>query len=189
MTNEKIRDQIANYHPFNEQEEHDQQELLWQIDHVQDLLTRNNRNAHFTASAWIVSPDRQKVLMAYHNIYQSFAWLGGHVDGDPDFKHVISKEITEESGLEDFKFVSDDIFSLEILTVDGHIKRGEYVSSHLHLNVTYLIEADPALPIRIKPDENSAIAWIDLKDLPNKINEPWFYKWIYQKLIQKAAEF
>ena len=28
------------------------------------------------------------------------------------------------------KFLSDNIFSLEVLTVDGHEKRGEYVSSH-----------------------------------------------------------
>lgn len=186
---EEIRAAIEKYQPFNEQEEQDKSEMLWQIDHVKDLLTRKNRNAHFTVSAWIVSPDRKQVLMAYHNIYQSFAWLGGHADGDADFKHVISKEIQEESGLTDFKFVSDDIFSLEILTVDGHIKRGSYVSSHLHLNVTYLIEADPELPIRIKPDENSAIAWIPVDELKNKVNEVWFYNWIYQKLIDKTKQF
>ena len=39
------------------------------------------------------------------------------------------------------------IYSLEILSVDGHEKWGRYVSSHLHLNVTYLLEADPAAPI------------------------------------------
>ena len=39
--------------------------------------------------------------------------------------------------------------SLEILTVDGHEKRGVYVPSHLHLNVTYLLEADEAEVLRI----------------------------------------
>ena len=68
--------------------------------------------------------------MAYHNIYRSWAWLGGHADGDEDVRRVIKKEIQEESGLTEVKFLSDELFSLEILTVDGHEKRGEYVSSH-----------------------------------------------------------
>ena len=27
-------------------------------------------------------PTRTKVLMCYHNIYDSWSWLGGHADGD-----------------------------------------------------------------------------------------------------------
>ena len=91
-----------------------------QADHI---LTRDNRNAHITVSAWIMDRDRKKVLMAYHNLYQSWAWLGGHADGDADLKAVALKEIREESGLESVRFVTEDIFSLEILTVDGHEKR------------------------------------------------------------------
>ena len=40
----------------------------------------------------------------------------------------------EESGLTHVKFLSDEPFSIEILSVDGHMKKGHYVS-HLHLNV------------------------------------------------------
>ncbi|MFR8165911.1 MAG: NUDIX hydrolase [Enterocloster sp.] len=133
-----------------------------QADHI---LTRDNRNAHITVSAWIMDRDRKKVLMAYHNLYQSWAWLGGHADGDADLKAVALKEIREESGLESVRFVTEDIFSLEILTVDGHEKRGSYVPSHLHLNVTYLLEADPELPLRIKEDENSEIGWIGVEEI------------------------
>ena len=86
------------------------------------------------------------------------------------------------------RFLSDDIFSLEILTVSGHEKRGEYVSSHLHLNVTYLLEADINSPIRIKEDENSEIGWIDIAEIDKKSTEKWFIDRIYSKLCQKAAE-
>ena len=58
-------------------------------------------------------------------------------------------EIEEESGLDTARFLSDDIFSLEILTVDGHEKRETYVSSHLHLNITFLLEADPKADITV----------------------------------------
>ena len=42
----------------------------------------------------------------------------------------------EETGVTEIRAISEDIFSLEILTVDGHEKRGVYVPSHLHLNVS-----------------------------------------------------
>ena len=95
-----------------------------------------------TASAWVVNKDRSKILLAYHNIYDSWAWLGGHADGEKDLLKVALKEVAEESGVKNIKPVSEDILSVEILTVDGHEKKGVYVPSHLHLNVTYLIEAD-----------------------------------------------
>lgn len=183
---EKLRKEIETYLPFNEQEEQDQRQFLRLLEHMPDLLTRENDVAHITVSAWIVNPSRTKVLMAYHNIYQSWAWLGGHADGNPDVREVIRKEIEEESGLTDIRFLTDDIFSLENLTVDGHEKRGTYISSHLHLNLTFLLEADEHLPLRIKPDENSQIGWINISEIAEKSTEKWFVDRIYFKLCQKV---
>ena len=118
--------------------------LLRRLRSGEALYTRDNAAGHLTASAWVVSPDRTQVLMAYHNLYDSWSWLGGHADGDRDLLAVSMREVREESGLTAVRPVSPHIYSLEILTVDGHEKRGAYVSSHLHLNVTYLLEADPA---------------------------------------------
>ena len=50
----------------------------------EELYSRDNAAAHLTVSAWVVSPDRSQVLMAYHKLYDSWAWLGGHADGDRD---------------------------------------------------------------------------------------------------------
>ena len=183
---EKLRKEIETYLPFNEQEEQDERQFLRLLEHMPDLLTRENDVAHITVSAWIVNLDRTKVLMAYHNIYQSWAWLGGHADGNPDVRQVIRKEIEEESGLTDIRFLTDDIFSLESLTVDGHEKRGTYISSHLHLNLTFLLEADEHLPLRIKPDENSQIGWINISEIAEKSTEKWFVDRIYFKLCQKV---
>lgn len=139
---------VQNYIPYNEQEEKDKALILQQLS-ADNILTRKNHLAHLTVSAWIVSPDYQKVLMAYHNIYQSYAWLGGHLDGNADIVSVIKKEIQEESGLSEFQLIENQLFSLEVLTVDGHVKNGEYVSSHLHLNLTFLCIANPDLPIHL----------------------------------------
>ena len=177
------------YQPWNEQEQQDQKEMLRRIKSGEPLWTRSNHAAHFTASAWVVSPDRCKVLMAYHRLYDSWAWLGGHADGQRDLLAAAMREVREESGLSIVQPVSPDIYSLEILTVNGHEKHGVYVSGHLHLNVTYLLEADPEFPIRCKPDENSAVGWFAPEDAIAASSEPWFRERIYRKLIDKRPTF
>ena len=184
-----LMQELAAYRPWNEQEERDRAELLRRLGSGEELYSRDNTSAHLTASAWVVSPDRTQVLLAYHNLYDSWAWLGGHADGDRDLLAVALREIREESGLAEVRPVSDRIYSLEILTVDGHEKRGRYVSSHLHLNVTYLLEADPAAPIRPKPDENSRVGWFPLDDAITASNEPWFRERVYRKLNEKLKNF
>ena len=185
----ELLEQIRAFQPWNPQEEQDRAELLRRLGSGEALYTRDNASAHLTASAWVVSPDRRQVLMAYHNLYGSWAWLGGHADGERDLLAVALREVREESGLVNVRPVSPEIYSLEILTVDGHEKRGVYVSSHLHLNVTYLLEADPADPVRRKPDENSAVGWFTPEDAIAASSEPWFRERIYPKLIEKAKRF
>lgn len=176
---------IQAYQPWNEQEQRDQNELLRRLESGEDLLTRDNLSAHLTASAWVVSPDRTRVLMAYHNLYDSWAWLGGHADGEGDLLSVALREVREESGLTEVTPVEEDIFSLEILTVDGHEKKGRYVPSHLHLNVTFLLEADPEAPVRCKEDENSRVGWFSLEEAIAASSEPWFRERVYSKLNAK----
>ena len=178
---------LERYSPWNEQEAQDLAELLRRLRSGEELYSRNNAAAHLTASAWVVSPDRKKVLMAYHKIYNSWAWTGGHADGQRDLCAVARREAMEESGITELKLLDPGIFSLEILSVDGHEKRGQYVSTHLHLNVTYLFEADPGAPLRCKPDENTGVAWIPIDELSEKVSEPWFLERIYSKLIKKST--
>lgn len=177
--------QLEEYLPWNEQEEKDRELILDCLQTQQDIFSREHKTAHMTASAWIVNPERTKVLMAYHNIYQSWSWLGGHADGEEDLLVVALKEVCEESGVEHARAVQEEIYSLEVLTVDGHWKKGAYVSSHLHLNVTYLIEVAEEEALFMKPDENSGVSWFGLEEAVAASSEPWFREHIYSKLNQK----
>jgi 8-oxo-dGTP pyrophosphatase MutT (NUDIX family) len=123
--------------------------------------------------------------MAYHKIYDSWSWLGGHADGDEDLLAVATKEVQEESGIQQVKPILPDIFSLEILTVDGHEKNGNYVPSHLHLNITYLLMADDHAFLRCKPDENKDVDWFPIETAIAQSSEPWFRERIYAKLNRK----
>ena len=185
MNRQELINQIENYIPFNEQEEKDKVLIAEWILNNENAFSRVNPIAHLTASAWVVNQDRSKVLMVYHNIYNSWSWLGGHADGETDLLSVAIREVKEEAGISNVHPVSEEIFSLESLTVDGHVKKGRYVSSHLHLNITYLLEADSREAVSIKADENSGVAWFSMEEALKKSTEPWFVQNVYAKLIQK----
>lgn len=183
-----IEDQIRRFAPWNEQERTDREVILACVAGDPDIFFRTNLTRHMTASAWVVNDRRDKVLMAYHNIYNSWSWLGGHADGERDLLAVALREVKEESGISHVKPVSEEPFSLEVLTVDGHEKRGVYVPSHLHLNVTYLLEADDGESVRAKADENSRVGWFGLEEAVEASTEPWFQARVYRKLNEKLKK-
>ena len=182
--NKKLYNQILNYKPYDEKEALDKEVMLSFISSNEDVLTRENKIAHMTASAWIVNKNRDKILMIYHNIYDSWAWVGGHADGDEDLLHVINKEIEEETGIKSAKLIDDKIYGLNIVTVDDHMKRGKLVNSHLHMDIEYLFEADENEELIIKPDENSGVKWVPINEVTNYTTEEKM-KAIYKRLNEK----
>ena len=183
---EKLIEQVENYIPVNEQEQTDRATLLRWLRGDADVSVRQNLDGHLTASAWVVNPERTHVLMAYHRLYNSWAWLGGHADGNWDLQAVAEKEAREESGIEHLRPVSEEPVSLEILTVNGHEKKGKYVPCHLHLNLTYLFEGSMNEDLHCKIDENTGVDWIPMEELSVRCNEPWFVERIYSKLVKQA---
>lgn len=178
---------IKNYNPINEQEEKDKELFLFCINKFEDILTRKNVVAHLTSSAFVVNKDRTKTLMIYHNIYDTWAWTGGHMDGMDDLIYVAKKELMEETGVKNPILITDEIMALDSITVNGHIKRGEYVSSHLHLNAAFLFECDENEELIVKEDENSGVRWIDIDKLDSYVspNDKHVLE-IYKKILRKA---
>ena len=180
-----IYEQIKKYRPWNEQERQDQAVMLAFLEKNPDAFYRTNLLAHMTASAWVVNPARTRTLLVYHRLFDSWSWAGGHADGEEDLLAVALREVREETGLQRLRPVTEDIYSLEVLTVDGHEKHGTYVHSHLHLNLPHLLEAEEHQPLHVCEAENSGVAWFSLTDALSASTEPWFVERIYNKLNEK----
>ena len=178
-------EELQKYTPACPQEAADQEMMTAYIRTFPDtILTRNNGFAHVTAGSMILNEAGDKVLMIYHNIYRSWSWTGGHADGESDPLQTALREAREETGIKDLK-VLGGLASVDILPVWGHVKKGRYVSSHQHLNYSYLFVADDRQPLRIKEDENSQVGWIPVTDLDQMVSEPDMLP-IYKKLIAEA---
>ena len=185
---ENLKKSIENFIPYNEQEEVEKKIMLKYLSDFDNTLTRQNEYGHFTSSAFVLNKERTKILMIYHNIYHSWAWTGGHSDGDNDLLYVAMKEAKEETRIKNVTPIIDDIYSLEIINVNGHEKRGKYVGSHVHLNITYLLEADENEEIHIKEDENSGVKWVSINNILNESSEVWIRDRVYSKIINKMKK-
>ena len=172
----------------NLKEEVDKKIILDYINNFDDTLTRKNKYGHFTSSAFVLNKERTKILMVYHKIYNSWAWPGGHSDGDSNLLNVAMKEAKEETGIKNVIPIFKNIYSIEIISVNGHEKSEKYISSHVHLNVTYLLEADENEKIHIKEDENSGVKWVPIDNVLDLTSETWVRDRVYAKIIEKMKK-
>lgn len=185
---DSLKENLEEFEPYNEQEEVDKKIILDYINNFDDTLTRQNKYGHFTSSAFVLNKERTKILMVYHKIYNSWAWPGGHSDGDSNLLNVAMKEAKEETGIKNVIPIFKNIYSIEIISVNGHEKREKYISSHVHLNVTYLLEADENEKIHIKEDENSGVKWVPIDNILDLTSETWVRDRVYAKIIEKMKK-
>jgi len=179
-------DHIVEFMPANNQENQDKKVIL---DFIQqfphNILSRDNEFAHITSSGFIMNETLDKVLMVHHNIRNTWAWTGGHVDGDSNFLHVAIKEAKEETGVKGLTPLTENIASIDILPVYGHMRKGKYVSVHLHLSVAYILITSEKETLVVNEDENSGVSWFPLDRFSNDyfdIHDVY----LYGKLIQRA---
>ena len=148
------------------------------------ILTRESGLVHMTASAIIVNKEKTKTLMAFHKIYNSWAWTGGHADGESDLCALAIREANEETGIKQLELIGNGPVSLEILHVFPHMKRGKYVSMHLHLNLTYAFIGDENEPLQVNADENTRVGWLPINKLEDYVSEPFMIP-IYRKILSR----
>jgi 8-oxo-dGTP pyrophosphatase MutT (NUDIX family) len=181
MENKKLKQLLENFVPQGEQELSDLP-IFREFAEQSRSLTRDSV-AHFTASAFVLNEKHDKLLAIFHKIYQNWGWLGGHSDGQEDLLAVALREVHEESGLSQLKVLHSAPISLEVITVPAHVHRTYgYVSAHLHLNVTFLIEADEKEVLHKNEAETEGIAWVPISEFITQSNEAEM-KPIYEKII------
>lgn len=183
------KEAIERYKPINEQEASEKKVILDYINqYPHNILLRDNEFGHLTSSGFIMNKELTKTLMIHHNIYNTWAWTGGHADGDEDLLYVAIKEAKEETGVTKIEPLTNEIASIDILPVWGHVKKGKYVATHMHLSVAYILIADEAQELYINEAENSGVKWIKIEEMKQYCKEEKMLP-VYYKLIERAKSY
>jgi 8-oxo-dGTP pyrophosphatase MutT (NUDIX family) len=121
---------------------------------------------HFTASAFILSPERDALLLIHHQKLERWLQPGGHVEpGDQDLLAAARREALEEVGIADLSLLSPAPFDLDVHAIPA---RGDQ-PAHAHFDVRFLFRA-PSLSARAASDAN-AVRWVALDALNLELSD------------------
>ena len=178
-------DLFNDYQPKSDLEVSDLAYIMDAIKHYGVSLFERHPAMHFSSSAMIFNASMTKTLLIYHKLYDSWGWTGGHMDGQQDFLAVAIKEAQEETGLSNFKVKSEQPVSIEVLPVWFHYKKGKPISSHLHLNASFILIADENEPLKQNVEETHGVQWVELSKITEYVSEPEMLP-IYKKIIERG---
>ncbi len=121
---------------------------------------------HFTASAFIVSPDRTQLLLIFHSKLKRWLQPGGHVEAsDRTIIDAARREVAEEVGLVDVPLALDRIFDVDIHTIPAR----KDDPAHAHFDVRFVFAA-PDLRFRAGDDAVTA-RWVALGDVREETSD------------------
>ena len=119
---------------------------------------------HITASAWIVDPGGQRVMLTHHRKLDRWLQPGGHSDGDPDSLAVALREAEEETGLA-VQPVSDGLFDIDIHPIPARGPEPE----HAHFDVRFAL-VSRGMDYTVS-HESHDLAWVPLGRLHEYTDE------------------
>lgn len=155
----EILNLISGYNPGSN-DEVVYKELILDFIKANHDIGRNNEIGHITGSAFVVDKARSKVLLNHHLKLDKWMQFGGHLEYGESVMETAGREAAEETGIVDFRFLSDSIFDIDVHEIPDYKTQ----KSHLHFDIRYLIEADTDAEFRIS-EESKNIEWIDFNDV------------------------
>jgi 8-oxo-dGTP pyrophosphatase MutT (NUDIX family) len=159
MHRRELLNLLNHYHSrFMEEVSHVKRAIEY-VNRHENVFDRHLLPAHVTGSAWVVSPDREQVLLLHHRKHAQWFQPGGHADGDADIVRVARRECAEETGLDPIhiRLIETSIFDVDIHTIPAMTDAPQ----HEHIDIRFVVEIDDRLAIPGN-DESNAITWLPL---------------------------
>jgi 8-oxo-dGTP pyrophosphatase MutT (NUDIX family) len=138
------------------------------VERMRALLTRGEvafardgyEPGHFTASAFVLSPDRTEVLLILHGKLGLWLQPGGHIEpGDASVLEAARREVREEVGLDDLECLGGGLFDVDVHTIPASAKG----PAHEHHDVRFLFAARTRDVLA--GDDAVAARWVPLASL------------------------
>jgi 8-oxo-dGTP pyrophosphatase MutT (NUDIX family) len=126
------------------------------------VLRFDHPGAHVTASAIVLSAERDRVLLCLHGRFNEWVQLGGHCeDEDTSLAHAALREAAEESSISGLTVVAGPI------DLDIHAVTCRYGPS-LHYDVRFAVLAPPGAVEQVS-SESHALGWFPPDALPSPL--------------------
>lgn len=125
--------------------------------------SRRGRPDHLTASALVLDPQAQRVLLGLHRKVQLWLQFGGHLEpGDESLADAAMREAREESGVDELVLTSDSPLRLD--------RHAAPCGARYHLDVEFLAVAPPTAQPHTS-EESIDVRWFNVDHLPASLDD------------------
>jgi 8-oxo-dGTP pyrophosphatase MutT (NUDIX family) len=155
---------LSLYNPKSVKETAYKSQMLDLLSEGKIAFERRREAGHFTASAWVLDPSTQSVLLILHSKINKWLQPGGHADGNQNLLEVAKKELAEESGINSIETLKSSIFDLDIHTIPSH----KGVPEHLHYDMRFIFRGNSNAATQIN-HESKDIQWVPLDEIPELV--------------------
>lgn len=163
---EPLRQLLRRHPPADSNESEHVRRMLELLDGGPDPFDRSLfEPGHFTASVFVINPDRSKVLLILHSKFGFWLQPGGHIDPtDADVLSAGLRELAEETGLTRVHLCPTwaGLLDVDVHDIPANPRKGE--PPHQHFDVRFLLETDSE-EIEAASDADDA-AWVPVQRVP-----------------------
>jgi len=175
------RDLLADYRPVDVREQAFHARLRLLLDSPAPFSRRQFAPGHLTASAFVLSPEADALLLILHKKLGIWVQPGGHVEAtDVSLEAAARREVAEEVGLELPGGVTGAIFDIDIHPIPA--RKDE--AAHEHFDVRFCYRA-ATRAIRAS-DEVSASSWVELGEIERRTSDESVLRAV-RKLVGRTA--
>ncbi|CAD5251025.1 MULTISPECIES: NUDIX hydrolase [unclassified Imperialibacter] len=160
MSRKELISLLSHYETLHSSEVHYAPRFVSLLQNFLGCFRRDLVSGHITGSAWVVSPSLDQVVLLHHKKLNRWLQPGGHADGEEDILKVATKELEEETGLSTYKWITKDIFDIDIHLIP---ERGNE-PAHFHYDIRFIAMADALAPLIIN-HESRDVRWVPLSSV------------------------
>lgn len=161
MTNRDDLRMLLESHVPRDDEEAAHRERMLSLTSNPDCFARAHfEPGHFTASAFVISPDLRQTLLVFHGKLKRWLQPGGHVEpSDETIEQAARREVAEELGVIGVPLARPGIFDLDI----HGIPPLKHDPAHEHFDVRFVFQAND---LRFTAGDDAVSArWFDLDEV------------------------
>ena len=158
-----LREQLKGYHPSDETEAGFVTRMLALTEHATASERTHFEPGHFTASAFVLSPDKRDLVLIHHKKLGIWVQPGGHVEPtDGDLVSAARREVLEEVGLAELEpFPNGDSAVFDIDIHDIPARKTEPAHQHFDVRFAFLARTRNLL----QSEEVSDLRWVPLGEV------------------------
>jgi 8-oxo-dGTP pyrophosphatase MutT (NUDIX family) len=140
MTLSDVRALLAGHRPHGRDAERALAEAVALLATPAPFHRGQTEPGHFTASAIVLAPDFESVLLIHHLAFEIWIQPGGHFEpGDATVERAARREVLEETGLAALDLVAGAplLLDVDVHAIPANPRRGEEAHRHFDLRLLF----------------------------------------------------